>query len=84
MFAARAPTSAAQSLISLCRAALDDEFSLDTLRDQLSYAATYPDEAFTRYGCAPEDIADIRSWAQDWSTQIGLDMAEAEPLSDDE
>lgn len=36
-------------LISLCRAALDDEFS-----------------------------------QQDWSTQIGLDMAEGEPWSDDE
>lgn len=63
---------------------LDDEFSLETLRDQLSYTATYPDEAFTRYGCALEEIADVKSWAQDWSTQIGLDMAEDEPWSDDE
>jgi hypothetical protein len=71
-------------LISLCHGALDDEFSLETLRDQLSYAATYPDEAFMRYGCAPETIADVKSWAQEWSAQIGLDIAEAEPWSDEE
>jgi hypothetical protein len=57
-------------LISLCRAALDDEFNLETLRDQLSYAAAYPDEAFTRYGCAPVQIADVKAWAQDWSAKI--------------
>jgi len=39
-------------LIALCRGALDEEFSLETLRDQLSYAAMYSDEAFARYGCA--------------------------------
>jgi len=71
-------------LISLCRAALDDEFSIEVLRDQLSYAATYPDEAFARYGCAPDTIADVKAWAQEWSTQIGLDMAETEPWSDDD
>jgi hypothetical protein len=72
-------------LISLCRAALDDgEFSLETLRDQLSYAAAYPDDAFARHGCAPVEIADVKAWAQEWSTQLGLDIAEAEPWSDDE
>jgi Nucleotidyl transferase AbiEii toxin, Type IV TA system len=71
-------------LVSLCRAALDDEFSLETLRDQLGYAAAFPDEAFARYGCAPQEMADVKSWAQEWSTQIGLDMAEDEPWSDDE
>jgi hypothetical protein len=71
-------------LISLCRAALDEEFSLETLRDQLSYAAMYPDEAFARYGCAPDTIADVRAWAQEWSTEIGLDLAEAAPWSDEE
>lgn len=71
-------------LIALCRGALDDEFSLQTLRDQLSYAAMYPDEAFARYGCAPDEIAGVRSWAQNWSTQIGLDIAESEPWSEEE
>ena len=74
----------APELISLCRAALEDEFSLETLRDQLGYAAMYPDEAFARYGCPPDQIADVRAWAQEWSTQIGLDIAEAEPWSDDD
>jgi len=43
----------------------------------------YPDEAFARYGCPPDKIAAARSWAQEWSTQIGLDIAEAAPWSDD-
>jgi len=73
----------APELVSLCRAALDDEFSLETLRDQLSYAAMYPDEAFARYGCPPDEIVAVRAWAQEWSTQIGLDIAEAAPWSDD-
>lgn len=71
-------------LISLCRAALDDEFSLGTLRDQLDYAVTYADDAFVRYGCPPDEIAKVRAWAQDWSTRIGLDIAEAEPWADEE
>jgi len=73
----------APELISLCRAALDDEFSLETLRDQLSYAAMYPDEAFARYGCPADEIVAVRAWAQGWCTQIGLDIAEAAPWSDD-
>lgn len=71
-------------LIAACRAALDDEFSLEMLRDQLAFASTYPDEAFTRYGARPELIAEVKAWALNWSTDIGLDMAEAEPWSDDD
>lgn len=41
-------------LVAACRAALDEDFSLETLRDQLAFASTYPDEAFTRYGSQPE------------------------------
>jgi hypothetical protein len=70
-------------LIALCRAALDDEFNLETLRDQLSYAAMYPDEAFSRYSSDLSMISEARAWAQEWSTQIGLDLAEAEPWSED-
>lgn len=71
-------------LIALCRAALDEECSLATLRDQLSFAAAYPDEAFTRYGCDDDEIASVRAWAQNWSTQIGLNIAESEPWSEEE
>ena len=57
---------------------------LETLRDQLAFASTYPDEAFSRYGARPELIAEVRAWALDWSTRIGLDMAESQSWSDDE
>jgi hypothetical protein len=65
-------------------AALDEEFSLETLRDQLAFASAYPDEAFSRYGARQELIAEVKAWALDWSTEIGLDMAEPESWSDDE
>jgi hypothetical protein len=71
-------------LIAACRAALDEEFSLEMLRDQLAFASTYPDEAFSRYGAKPELIAEVKAWAMDWSTEIGLDIAESESWSDDE
>jgi hypothetical protein len=71
-------------LIALGRAALDDEFSLETLRDQLGFAALYPDEAFSRYGCDPSLISGVRAWAEEWSTRIGLELAESEPWSDDD
>jgi hypothetical protein len=71
-------------LITACHAALDDEFSLEILRDQLAFASTYPDEAFTRYGARPEFIAEVKAWALSWSTEIGLDIAESEPWSDDD
>jgi hypothetical protein len=57
---------------------------LETLRDQLAFAAAYQDEAFSRYGAGPELIAEVKAWALNWSTQIGLDMAESESWSDDE
>jgi hypothetical protein len=71
-------------LIAACRAALDEEFSLETLRDQLAFASAYPDEAFARYGARPEHIAEVKAWAVDWSTEIGLDMAESQSWSDGE
>lgn len=71
-------------LIAACRAALDEEFSLETLRDQLAFASTYPDEAFIRYGARPDLIAEVKAWALNWSTDIGLSMAEAGSWSDDD
>jgi hypothetical protein len=71
-------------LIAACRAAIDEEFSLETLRDQLAFAAAYPDEAFSRYGAGPELIVGVKAWALDWSTEISLDIAESESWSDDE
>ncbi len=71
-------------LIAACRAALDEDFSLETLRDQLAFAAAYPDEAFSRYGAGPDLIAEVKAWALNWSTEIGLGIAESESWSDDE
>jgi hypothetical protein len=70
-------------LIAACRAALDEDFSLEMLRDQLAFAAAYPDEAFSRYGAGPELVAEVKAWALNWSTEIGLDIAESESWSDD-
>jgi hypothetical protein len=50
-------------LIAARRAALNEEFSLEMLRDQLAFASTYPDEAFSRYGAQPELIAEVKAWA---------------------
>lgn len=71
-------------LIAACRGALDEDFSLETLRDQLAFAATYPDEAFSRYGAGQELITEVKAWALSWSTEISLDIAESESWSDDE
>jgi hypothetical protein len=71
-------------LIAACRTAIDEDFSLETLRDQLAFAAAYPDEAFSRYGVGQELIAEVKAWALSWSTEIGLDVAESEFWSDDE
>jgi hypothetical protein len=71
-------------LIAACRAALDEEFSLEALRDQLAFASTYSDEALTRCGARPELIDEVKAWALNWSTDIGIEMAESEAWSDDD
>jgi len=69
-------------LISLCKSVMDDEFSPEVLRDQLCFAASYPDESFQRYGIQSDKIAEAKRWALEWSQEIGLDMLETEPWSD--
>jgi hypothetical protein len=71
-------------MIALCRTVLGEEFSLETMRDQLDFAATYPEEAFARYGSSPELIAEAKRWAQAWSTELGQAIAEAESWTDDD
>jgi hypothetical protein len=70
-------------LLALGRAALDDEFSIETLRDQLDFAATYPDDALVVYGCVVDEIAGLRRWAQEWATQLGLELLQAQAWVDD-
>jgi hypothetical protein len=71
-------------LVSLGRAVLDDEFSLETLREQLDFAAMYPDDAFRAYGCASEEIAALKQWAQEWATQLGLEIIQDEPWGEED
>jgi predicted nucleotidyltransferase component of viral defense system len=71
-------------LVGVGRVALDDEFRLEALRDQLDYAAMYPDEAFARYRCGLDLIVDIKAWAQAWANRLGLELAQDEPWTDED
>ncbi|MBG0818565.1 nucleotidyl transferase AbiEii/AbiGii toxin family protein [Planomonospora sp. ID82291] len=63
-------------LVTLGRKALDEDFYLEDLRDQLDHAAAYSDEEFEAYGCRAEQIVVLKSWAQEWADQIGRELAE--------
>ncbi len=72
-------------LVALCRAALDEDFRLAALRDQLEYAVTmYPDEVFERYGLATDEIAAMKAWAQTWAADIAMEIAQGESWGEDE
>jgi hypothetical protein len=70
-------------LIALARHVLQEEFSLESLRDRLEYGAAVPDEQYARYGCPAERITEIRTWAQEWAAQLSMEIAVAEPRDDD-
>lgn len=70
-------------LITLGRRILDDEFSVESLREALEYVLTYGDDEFAFYGCSVRHIAAIRVWAQEWADQIGMDLAVADEDSND-
>jgi hypothetical protein len=70
-------------LVALGRAALSDEFHLEDLRDQLDRAQMYPDEEFAVYGYDASQGAEIRLWALEWSARLNMEIAEAEPWSDE-
>jgi hypothetical protein len=57
---------------------------VEALRDQLDYAAMYPDEAFARYRCGLDLIVDIKAWAQAWANRLGLELAQDEPWTDED
>jgi Nucleotidyl transferase AbiEii toxin, Type IV TA system len=69
-------------LVTMARSALDEEFRLESLRDQLDRAQMYPDEEFALYGIDAAQSADIRAWAIDWSARLSMEMAESEPWSE--
>lgn len=66
-------------LISLVRRLREGDFSPEILRDQLEFAASYPDEAFTRYGADAAGTRELSRWAQEWATELSEQLAEAEP-----
>ncbi|MEV6757664.1 nucleotidyl transferase AbiEii/AbiGii toxin family protein [Streptomyces sp. NPDC051214] len=46
------------------------EFSLPDLRDRLAGAEWWDDEDFSGYGLGPEQIADLRTWALVWISDL--------------
>jgi hypothetical protein len=69
-------------LVTMARSVLDEEFRLESLRDQLDRAQMYPDEEFAYYGIDAAQSADIKAWAIDWSARLSMEMAEAEPWTE--
>ncbi|MGP3982909.1 nucleotidyl transferase AbiEii/AbiGii toxin family protein [Streptomyces sp. KR80] len=47
-----------------------DEFRLEDLRDRLAGAEWYDNEEFTAHGLTETKIADLRTWAQHWASEI--------------
>ncbi|WP_329219217.1 hypothetical protein OG352_22310 [Streptomyces sp. NBC_01485] len=70
-------------LEELARRHARDDFDLPTLQTRLTGTDHYPDTAFTEYGLTEPDIADLRTWAQSWSTDIAERLLE-EGASPDE
>lgn len=54
----------------------EGEFDLVELRDRLESVVWVSDEEFAASGISPEDIAELRRWALDWESDLGLRLAE--------
>jgi hypothetical protein len=61
-----------------------DEFSLEGLAERLSSAQWRADEEFSAYGLSPDDIADLRRWAQAWSDDINRRLYADRNVDDEE
>jgi predicted nucleotidyltransferase component of viral defense system len=70
-------------MVALCRSVLDEDFSMDALRERLDRVLLYSDEEFEHYGCAADEIAGIRIWAQAWSNRLALEVAQDQPWVDE-
>ncbi|GAA3973678.1 hypothetical protein GCM10022232_00990 [Streptomyces plumbiresistens] len=66
------------SVIELEQLGLRDEaeFDLVELRDRLESVVWVSDEEFAAYGLGPEEITELRQWALDWESDLGLRLAE--------
>ncbi|MFF4185803.1 nucleotidyl transferase AbiEii/AbiGii toxin family protein [Streptomyces sp. NPDC001691] len=56
------------------------EFSLQELRDRLAGAEWWDDEDFTDYGLGPEQLSDLRVWANAWVSDLDARLHEAEDV----
>jgi hypothetical protein len=52
------------------------DFDLAELRDRLESVVWVGDEEFAAYGLSPDDIAELRQWALEWESDLGLRLAE--------
>lgn len=54
----------------------ESEFDLVELRDRLESVVWVSDEEFAAYGLGPDEIAELRQWALEWESDLGLRLAE--------
>jgi hypothetical protein len=59
------------------------EYDLGELRDRLESVVWVSDEEFAAYGLGPEDIAELRRWALEWESDLGLRILEDYDDSED-
>ncbi|WP_405520029.1 hypothetical protein [Streptomyces canus] len=52
------------------------DFDLVELRDRLESVVWVGDEEFAAYGIGPEDVAELRRWALEWESDLGLRILE--------
>lgn len=75
------------SVIELEQLGLRDEaeFDLAGLRERLESVVWVSDEEFASYGLGPEEIVELRRWALEWESDLGLRLAEdyEDPEDDD-
>ncbi|MCD7438684.1 nucleotidyl transferase AbiEii/AbiGii toxin family protein [Streptomyces lincolnensis] len=75
------------SVIELEQLGLRDEaeFDLVELRDRLESVVWVSDEEFAAYGLGSEEIVELRRWALEWESDLGLRLAEdyEDPEGDD-
>ncbi|ANS67459.1 hypothetical protein SLINC_5235 [Streptomyces lincolnensis] len=75
------------SVIELEQLGLRDEaeFDLAELRERLESVVWVSDEEFAAYGLGQEEIVELRRWALDWESDLGLRLAEEydDPEDDD-
>ncbi|MET7489408.1 hypothetical protein [Streptomyces sp. NPDC005538] len=67
------------SVIELEQLALADEgtdFDLFGLRDRLESVVWVSDEEFAAHGLGAAEIAELRLWALEWESDLGLRLAE--------